>query len=304
MKILFVAPLENPESTSWLILKAMKNLSLNVEPFSYREISKTESVESMNFKLSEKTQDFTWTDLIFVIKGESIHPETILNAKPRKALWWFDFDSFVLPESLIRWASVFNAVFLTCFPWVEEMRELGINAFFMPQATDPSVYHPTTPDPKYACDAAFIGSWKPGRREILLQLVNEFKVRAFGNGWIPGPVYLEEFNEVCNSAKVILNITPSADWPIYEQTFSQRIYMVMAAGGYLATDNIPGLPLKWLAVYDTIPGLKEIIEWALHNEDLRNKICKNARKEILEKHTYYHRIREILQCLRLSPYAQ
>ena len=306
MKILFVAPFEKPESTAWLILKAMKNIGLDVEPFSYREIAKNESLESMNFKLREKIIPLEWKDLVFVIKGEGIWPEMLTAIHARKILWWFDFDSFVLPESLIKWSSNFHYVFLTCYPWVEQLRELGINAFFMPQATDPAVYHPVKSELKYECDVAFIGSWKPGREEILTALDTKFKLRLFGSNYsykMIKPVYLEEFNKVCNSAKVIVNITSSENWPIHEKTFSQRIYMVMAAGGYLVTDYIPGLPFKWLGVYDTIPELKGIIEWTLHNENLRKNVCKNARMEILKNHTYYHRIKEILECLRLSPSA-
>lgn len=300
MKILFVAPLESPECTAWLILKAMKNLGLEVEPFSYREITKTESQESMNFQLREKVIHLEWKDLVFVIKGDGIWPETLIAISARKILWWFDFDSFILPENLIKFSRNFHYVFLMCYPWVASLRDLGINAFFMPQATDPSVYHPVKPEAKYECDVAFIGSYKAGRDVILRELKN-FRLLVFGNGWNRKPVYLEEFNKVCNSAKVILNITSSDDWPIYSRTFSQRIYMTMAAGGYLVTDNIPELPFKWVGVYENIPRLKGIIEWAIENEDIRKVVCKKARVEILRNHTYYHRIKEIFRCLRLSP---
>ncbi len=310
MKILLVAPFERPESTAWLILKAIKNFGINVETFSYREVTKNTSVEEMNSNLKKKILSMSYDDLVFIIKGsECISPGTLWHTKPRKILWWFDFDAMSLPKGLISWASNFNTVFMTCYPWVEKLRDLGMNTFYMPQATDPAIYHPTAPEEQYRCDVAFIGSWKPGREEILNYLQSYFKVKVYGNGWkdtkeyCNPPVYLEEFNKVCSSAKVILNITNSRDWPIYERTCSQRVYMVMSAGGYMVTDYIPELPLKSLAYYDTIPGLKGIVEWAIANEELRINVCRNARKEILEKHTYYHRIKEILTCLRLSPYA-
>jgi len=306
MKILFIAPLENPESTAWLILKAMRNLGLEVEAISYREYE----IDSMNAGIFDMVENYSWDDVIFVVKGESIYPEILRKTKARKILWHFDFDSHTLTKDLIDKCSVYNKVLLTCYPWVEQLRELGINAFFMPQATDPSVYHPTIFEPKYACDVAFIGSWKPGREEILLELKKDFDLKVFGNGWdtrfMPGyPVYLDEFNKVCSSAKVILNITPSNEWPIYEKTFSQRIYMVMAAGGYLVTDRIPGLPLKWLGVYENLDELKEIIRSAIEDKNIRKHICQSARTEILQKHTYYHRVKEIMTChLKSLPYAR
>ncbi len=317
MRVLIIAPFVTPECTANLISKAFRALGIEVEEYCYRSRAKMlGTVDDMNFELTTKVQDYGWKDLVLVIKGEAIFPWVLKHTKAKVAYWFFDFDNFVLPENLVLfcYSSKIDYLFLMCYPWVEEFRKLGINAYFLPQATDPGIYFPMVPEEKYRCDVAFMGSWKPGRQEILEEINKEFFLKVYGNGWDSEeaknttfsknpPVYLKEFNVACASAKTILNITPSKDWPIYEKTFSQRVYMVMAAGRYLVTDKIPGMPLIWLSNYENLSELKKLLSLTIADNNLRYNVGTRAREEIIKGHTYHHRIVEMLKCMRLLPSA-
>lgn len=311
MKVLIIAPFEKPEYTAHLIVRTFVGLGITPRLFSHREIQRDVGTERMNILLSEKLRDYHWGDLILIIKGDNIDPGVLEFTNARKALWHFDFDSVELPTHLIAIGIQGKAkVFLTCYPWVDELRQHGVDAFFLPQATDPAVYHPETPRPEYKCDIAFIGTNKPGRYEILQRLSRKFDCKVFGEGWTQPdcypdkPAYLNEFNKVCASAKIVLNITPSKDWPIYERTFSQRIYMVLAAEGFLLTDLIPGLSQFFnigneVGCYHSLEYLEREVDWWLRRDSLREQIAHAGRQRILKEHTYYHRIGVLAKCLGL-----
>lgn len=315
MKILVVAPVDRPQATALLVIKAMNSISLDVEVFPYREVEKVYTRFQMNINLHRKMAEYSKNDLVIIIKGESIEPKIFEGLDCRLALWDFDFDSFTLPDRLVNIGAYLDAIFLMCEPWIDPLRLKGIPAFFLPQATDPAIYHPVRSEPTQECDVAFIGTRKPGREALLDTIGEHFKLRVYGEQWQgtpykPGkPAYMEDFNIVCNSAKIIVNVTPSTDWPIYKMTFSQRVYMVLAARGFMLTDEIPGLDQffqlgKEIVCYSDTEDLLKKIDYYLKHDDERLSIARAGRRRILREHTYHHRIKEMFTCLGLLPSVQ
>jgi hypothetical protein len=295
--------------TSWLIVRAFSLVGLATERFDYRTLAAEHGEEKMNEMLRKVIQDLPGGSLVLVIKGELISPLVFMGRwNLRRALWFWDFNAKQPFDWLYKIGRWMSAVFLICRPWVEELRDAGINAFFMPQATDSTVYRPVAA--KKQCDVVFIGTRKPGREEILKTLMKHFNVEVWGEQWKntefkPGtPAYLEKFNEVCSHSKILLNITASPEWPLYEQTFSQRIYMAASCGACVLTERIPGmenffLPNRELIEYHPF-GLVDLISKLLSDEDKLIEIGKAARRRVLMQHQYIHRLRRMFECLGLS----
>lgn len=308
-KILIIAPFSKPEMTSWLILRAFNYVGLSVEKFDYRLLAAEHGIEKMNEMLKAIVQNLPGGSVALILKGDWINP-LIFEGRwdLKRVLWFFDFDAYQPHNWLRRTGRWMTAMFLMCYPWVEQLREEGVNAFYLPQATDPTVYMPM-PEVKKTCDVAFIGTKKPGRGEILAWVAQHFSLEVWGEDWQdmdfkPGkPAYLEDFCNACARAKIIINITPSIDWPIYEKTFSQRIYMAAGCGACILTDRIPGLDEFFdkneIAVYDE-KYLMNQIKFLLDNKVLRESIGKAARRRVLMQHQYIHRIKEMFTCLGLS----
>ena len=314
-QILLVAPLWHPGMTGHLILNALTSISLNVETFPYRSIQAAKGTKVMNDLLKARIMSLPRGSLIILIKAESINPKVFLGRFDiRKVLWHFDFNADKPHDWIIRLSKFMNAVFLICEPWVEQLRNLGINAFFLPQATDPRIYHPIETEKK--CDISFIGTGanKPGRSEILREIAKEFKLEVWGEQWnefTPGiPAYLNDFCEVCSHSKIVLNLPPALDLPDYYQTFSQRIYMLASCGTCILTNAVQGLDNFFktcdtdieIFTYSSGTILKDI-RTLLRDEALLKVVGHAARQRVLKQHTYNHRIKEMFTCLGLLPSA-
>ena len=308
MKLLLVAPCSQPEMTGNLIAKALINMGLRFELFDYRQYGKEHNIPKMNLELRKILGNLPANSIVLFLKAETIWPESLSPfRKILKVLWHWDFNSFAPQDSLMDFGKEMNKVFLMCYPWVEILRKNGINAFWLPQATDPTIYSKKKPLPYTEADIFFPGSFKPGRLEIIRSLMdNNFSVLLKGNGWSAPvkPAYLSEFSSCCSTAKLTLNITPSRQWPIYSYTFSQRVYMVLASEGCLVTDNIPGLEYFFIPDHDfVIWDFKDydFLRSLIKDKKKRSEIGRNGRRSILQRHTYVHRLQEMFTCLGHLP---
>lgn len=310
MKILLIAPLSRPEMTGHIIKQAFLDLGFNVETFDYRAKAVEFGISAMNESLLDKVRGLNRTDIALILKGELLEPLIFDAEKCIRALWYFDFDAVEPPKYLVALGRCVTSTFLTCYPWVDPLRDLGINAFFLPQATDPLIYRKTEFDPGFASDVAFIGTKKPGREEFLKKLNSRFDLKVWGEQWQdselkPGiPAYIENFNKICSSAKIIINITSSDDYPSYMLTLSQKIFMILAAEGFLLNDSILNIHSlfeidKELILYNNLDDLSIKIGCYLKQDKLRARIAHAGRMRILKEHTYIHRLRRMFECLGL-----
>lgn len=116
--------------------------------------------------------------------------------------------------------------------------------------------------------------------------------QAHNHGFIN---YLTEMPKVFFSSKINLNITLRN----IQHGIPQRIFDVLASGGFLITNNQPDLHThfidgKDLVVYYDKDDLLSKIEYYLNHEDERKQIAANGQKKVLRQHTYEQRILQIL----------
>ena len=57
---------------------------------------------------------------------------------------------------------------------------------------------------------------------------------------------------------------------------------------------------KHLVVFEDVEDLSAKVLYYLNNEDERKRIAENGRREVLEKHTYRHRVKAILDIVELG----
>jgi len=181
---------------------------------------------------------------------------------------------------------------------------------------------------KYGADVSFVGSLgymeiHPDRLPILDHVVSEgFDIKIWGPvvceyKYIPKSVraHLTEelvINErhaiLCQTSLINLGLDAN---PKLDGSFSARIYRIMAAGGlYLSTNtkglsdffklNAPGEEItadQELVVFYDKPDLIKKMDFLLENDDIRESIAKNGQKVVLAKHTFVHRIDELLRVI-------
>jgi spore maturation protein CgeB len=130
-------------------------------------------------------------DLVLVIKGRRIAPETLLAAKRilyDRPMVNFNPDSPWEPANSSSRLLGSIPLYDAHFTWNKQLQSLFKNAgtkdvHYLPFAYDPLLHHPLKADlPNVAYDAMFVGTYTPERDALLGTLMN-CNIRIVGNGW-------------------------------------------------------------------------------------------------------------------------
>lgn len=108
----------------------------------------------------------------------------------------------------------------------------------------------------------------------------------------------KEMPSVVTHSKINLNMTA----PNIEDGVPQRVFDILAAGGFLLTDYRSQLCQlfeneKDLVIYQSPSDLLQKADYYLNHTDERETIAKNGQKKVQELHLYEHRISEILHTI-------
>ena len=164
---------------------------------------------------------------------------------------------------------------------------------WLPVAFDPDFHKPLNLPRIY--DLAFVGNADakvyPERAEWLGRLSKKFKVGIFSN------IFGEETVKVWNQTKIAFNRSFSGD-------LNHRVFEVMGCGTFLLTDSVQnGFPDLFtdgnqLATYSNYDELESKVAYYLEHDDEREEIARRGHQDALDKHTYYHRAKTLVDCAR------
>jgi len=269
-------------------------------------------------------------DVMLVNGGYTIFPETILEIKHRlpdirTVNWIADFP--LLFDKYTEVGPYYDFFFTSGTDALEEYRKTGAeNGFWLPFACDPELHRPVNltlvEKLRYACDVCFVGS-KYSERVGILEKLTDFDLGVWGIGWdkledgsplrkaIRGSTTtLEIWRKIFSAAKIVLNIigdccdifTPYYEKDVFKMV-NTRTFEALACGAFQLADlkaDILALfqPGKHLVVYEQEEELPELLRFYLGKETARRKIAENGRNLVLQKHTYEHRIHEMLEVIR------
>jgi spore maturation protein CgeB len=124
-------------------------------------------------------------------------------------------------------------------------------------ALDPSTHHPVAPDPRFACDLAFLGNRLPDREarveEFFLRPAAGLPDRRFvigGNGWHdkPMPLNVADAGHVFTRDHNAFNCTPLAVLNVNRDSMARygfspatRVFEAAGAGACVITDAFVGV---------------------------------------------------------------
>ncbi len=257
--------------------------------------------------------------------GWNILPATLCALKKVgiiTALWTNDPPRFQDRDlsGLKRNASFYDYVFVTGSEGIEFFKKTTKRLDMLPFACDPDYHKPmkvtnSTKD-KYRYDVCFVGSgWKdlyPNRIK-LLEGLTDFKLGVWGPGWetlsstsplkkfiFGAQLRTSEWVKLFSISKIVFHShfqDPLKLMPNYQ--INPRVFEALACGSFLVVDDQKDISRlfkngKHLVTYKDIDDLKAKVAYYLDNEDERKRIADRGRKEVLERHTYKHRIQDIL----------
>ena len=272
----------------------------------------------INQKLLKKIK-LSQPELVLVIKGEFIFPETLCQIQQQTTALLYNFN----PDNCFKMARgasndlIRKSIpFYDCyFVWgqflIPELKRAEAKRVeYLPFAYDPELHYPVqlTEQEKniYGSDVAFIGTWDK-EREKWLENLRDYDLAIWGNSWeklrIGSPlrkkwrdraVIGEEFSKVCNASKIVLNLVRKQN----KDANNMRTFEVPACGGFmLATRTKEQCEFftegKEIECFDSIEELKVKINNYLCKDRERKAIAANAHDKA-STHTYAQRAKKIL----------
>jgi spore maturation protein CgeB len=202
-------------------------------------------------------------------------------------------------------------------PVVEAYRRFGARQCIpVYNALDPATHHPVAPDPRYACDLAFLGNRLPDREARVDQFffeaarrLPEYHFILGGAGWegwqLPpnvrhiGHVPTQDHNAFNASPRAVINIARDS---MAEIGFSPatRVFEAAGAGACLITDAWEGIQM-FLEPDSEVLVARDGADVARHLSSLSAQRARDighaALQRVLRDHTYDKRARIVLNIL-------
>jgi len=320
VRVLVVAPLSRREDTAHYVIHALEELDYPTYGFDSRGYYTIYGFDAMNNLLKTKVHrlDPKTPLLCLILKGDGVYPRTIEKLRKMGAMCFlWHFDVFPEPEFWIcELAKCCDHFFTMSFGSVDQYKERGVeNVSWLPEACSPPFHHYiSTMTPKerayWGSDVTFAGSVvKFGRNEWLKKIADAgFKLKIWGNNpqlskklescniGRPAEAGLDH-SYVCSASKILLG----RDYcPDKAKSMSARLYRTLAAKGFYLTNHTKGIEELFqsyhhLVVYEDDEDCLSKISYFLDHVEEREKIARNGEKEVHEKHTFTHRIKEIME---------
>ena len=176
-------------------------------------------------------------------------------------------------------------------------------AHWLPHAAEPKAYPNISIIKKY--DVGFVGHVQEvpnyngiTRVDALDRLFKEFPNFYYGSrhpGY-PEKNLFEDAAKKFSMSKVVFNITIKDD-------INMRTFETLSTGSFLLTNWIPTLgdlfeDGKHLVTYKTLDEMVEKTKYYLEHDDEREKIAKAGYEEFIAKHTYKHRVEQVLDIVK------
>lgn len=276
-------------------------------------------LEWMNRKLLSRTE--VRPDVAIISGGHRISSTAIREIKKRRittVLWTIDPPMDFQP--IVKTAPLYDHIFCQGTEAVEILDHAGIKgARWLPMACDPSLHHPVpTQDldrKTYASDVAFLGSFYPVRAALFESLAS-FDLAIWGPGWenlraesplknrIRGfHMHPSEWLKIYSSSRIVLAThfqDPEGRFPVYQA--SPRIFEAMACGSFVLSDNQRDVFTLFrngehLAGFKNSEDLAEKVRYFLGHPEERMAIAKRGMQEVLQHHTYRHRVTKLLSAI-------
>lgn len=270
-------------------------------------------------KLNADIQNIVVTrniDLVIATTPFNILPTTwdFIYSRNIQTVAWFG-DNPLWKSGQLEGITKYKSAFLPDEEWVAPLKFLNENSFYLPHATDETVFRPLSKyNEKPVIDVLFVAHPYIGTGDGILRatILNELaksgiKIILYGpsdwkilfkrfpllaKGFIDKKVSSEELNILYNSSKIVLNIHHSQ---LFAGT-NQRTFETGSAGVFQLSDYkkaVIDLHGNGSAVFHSIPEAIEKVHYYLANNQERAAYAERVRQIVLSGHTYQHRINHI-----------
>lgn len=258
-------------------------------------------------------------DLCLCVGGHTVFPETVRalgSSGTRTVLWTTDSPHPGSFRHIVDAAPVYDRVFCAGSEAMDILR--GCCApVWLPFCCDPECHAPQVPGAgdEALCrrDIAFVGSYYPNRGKVL-EALSDHDIGVWGPLWgrLPGASPLKKkVQEVClefarwiriySAARIVLVVHyQDGKAPCYQ--VSPKLFEAMACGAFVLCDAQRDAQALFqdqehLVFFSNGEDLRRKVDHYLARPEECRRIAANGRREVLEKHTYRHRMGAIMDSL-------
>ena len=267
MKILFVGVFDTQgKSTNTSQILAFKRLGHQVIGYNYRAKAQEITAAARDIHLVGTVKENNF-DLVLFSKCNVVSLETFTQiGKHAKTCLWFMDPLVSYDKEMKDKTAVVNYVCCDKENVLKESLQINRNSFHVYEGYNQDVDKPCNTDKSY--DLSFIGNIYGDRQQFIEKIEHPIKLVSNAYGF--------KHAEEVSKTKINLNICTS-------DGASDRVYKILAAKGFLLTDDWTGREKaftdgKDLVIYESIDDLNEKISYYLENSEEAIKIAENGYK--------------------------
>lgn len=264
-----------PDSTGFHIVKAFQELGHEVDHVLPENIQRVSGGYDLYVKCDDGQRNTAW--------NPNLHPSH-----------YFCIDTHIETDWRIDIAQAGK------FDSVSVVHSEGVS---LPWGRDGVYWLPVgcTPDWNYTghwqkeFDGVFIGNFHNNLAGPRIEMLDTFFKACHGPIFFGNRTFKDAAN-IYGKSKLVFNRSINGD-------VNMRVFEAMCSGSCLVTDRVPDLEKLGLidgidyAGYSSKEELAAVVKDLLANDDKRELIAKNGRYSVLDKHTYAHRMTQILDRL-------
>ncbi len=266
--------------------------------------------------------DLVWIYTPYYISRKVISDETLNYIKSKKIfiVMYATIDPEISYIDMMNTWKKIDFLFVQYMPLCDFLKKNNLKAYYIPLGFYPDQYYKFVNKKKY--DITFMGSSQsyllPGKdkRVRYLQSLSDckYKTVVFGesfNGRLKG-IPIKNFRGHDIQRLVFSQSKINLDLPVinYKHSFyknkyhlKNRSFEIPATCNFLLTlrcsEYLNIFPEDTIGYYDNnIESFKESIDKYLKDKELRKKMSEKAYKLVHEKHTFYHRFKEMFQIIK------
>ncbi len=255
-------------------------------------------------------------DIIFVFTNSPVLCNSLIYLKSRfpliKVIYYWADTSLNLVNKFLNAAPYYDLLAVHSDSLRPLFKKLGFSkTSWIPFGVD-FIHYVNKIGTNYKYDLGFVGLMSKEREDILSFIIDSFpnlKVAISGDNWIKsknksirsrvigGNISGTKYAEFFGQCKISLNIISEVSYP----STNMRFFEILPSGSIQLTNFSPEqenifVEGKDLIYYRNKDELKAKIELIMSLDDSQiSEIVENARKKVIEKHTYQHRLDKILK---------
>ena len=305
-------------------LPTFERLGHEVRLFDSGDRSLYSDFAELNLALTARVAEWRPDIVICVLMHYEIWSETldlIRNQSPAVVVNWGTDDSWKFAQASQFFAKHVDLHVTTDHAAAETAAERGLHNVILSQwAASASALGEPCPSSSCRYDVSFVGSMYGYRAKWIEALrENGVTVSCFGHKTENGVIDAGEVPRVYQASRISLNFSGQgqnqrdAKGP-HGRQLKARTFEVPGAGGFLLTENAPGLERyfrinKEVATFESVTDLVSKVRHYLDHPDERDEIAVAGHERTIAEHTYDRRISEMLHKLeplrinRFHPWA-